>query len=211
MNLAVRFCHRPQSRYIGRMLSDALERFPLMQVLDDGTACTMRPLRQQDEEAFVTFLHGVSEIERLFIKQRIGSKNFRKQWCRDLDYDSALTLVAIAHDRIIGTLTLQQREGGWKRHIGRVHSLTHTEYRDVGVSLMLVNEVIEVARHSGLTRLEAEFNGERDNAIRCFQSAGFREMARMRNYLKDMAGGAHDWVLLGMNLLPSAECMGAGD
>ena len=193
------------------MLDDALERYPLMQVLDDGTACTIRPLERGDEEQFVTFFTAVPEIERLFIKQRIGSGRFRKAWCRDLDYDSALVLLAIAHDRCIGTIVLQQREGGWKRHIGRVHSATHPEYRDVGVSLMLVNELIDIAKHCGLTRLESEFNGERSAAIRCFETAGFREMLRMPGYLKSLSGDRHDWVLLGMNLMPSADCLGAGD
>jgi L-amino acid N-acyltransferase YncA len=193
------------------MIEDALERYPLMQVLDDGIACTIRPLTESDEDSFVAFLHSVPEIERLFIKQRIGSGRFRKQWCRDLDYDKALTLVAIAHDHIIGKITLQQRQGGWKRHIGRVHSLTHVEYRDVGVSSLLINEVIEVALHSGLTQLEAEFNSERNASIQCFESAGFSELLRMNNYLRDMAGNFHDWVLLGMTIRTSSEFTGAGD
>jgi L-amino acid N-acyltransferase YncA len=193
------------------MIDDALESYPVMQVLDDGTACTIRPLQHEDEEAFVSFLQVVPEIERLFIKQRIGTGRFRKQWCRDLDYDDALTLLAIAHEHIIGMVTLQQRQGGWKRHIGRVHSLTHPEYRDVGVSGMLVQEIIEVALHCGLTQLEAEFNGERATSIRCFESAGFHEVLRMHNYLRDMSGGTHDWVLLGMKIRPSSENISAGD
>jgi len=193
------------------MIEDALERYPLMQVLDDGTACTIRPLRADDEDAFVAFLHVVPEVERLFIKQRIGSGNFRKQWCRDLDYDDALTIVAIAHDHIIGKITLQQRQGGWKRHIGRVHSLTHPEYRDVGVSGMLIKEVIEVALHGGLTQLEAEFNGERSTSIHCFEEAGFSELLRMRHYLRDMSGNPHDWVLLGMSIRPNADLTSTGD
>ena len=193
------------------MLEDALERYPLMQVLDDGLGCTIRPLTLEDEASFVSFLHVVPEIERLFIKQRLGTPDFRKEWCRDLDYDSSLTLVAIAHNHLIGTITLQQRQGGWKRQIGRVHTLTHPEYRDVGVSGMLIREVIEVALHCGLQRLEAEFNGERASAIHCFEMAGFREMLRMRNYLKDMQGGTHDWVLLGMSIRPDPDSMPAGD
>ena len=70
----------------------------------------------------------------------------------------------------------------------RIHCLTHPEYRDVGVSGMLVREIIEVAQHAGLTRLEAEFNGERATSIRCFESAGFREMLRMKDYLKEHEG-----------------------
>lgn len=193
------------------MLEDALEEYPLMQVLEDGTACTIRPLQREDEAAFVRFLGVMPEIDRLFIKERIGSPGFRTHWCRDLDYDSALTLIAIAHDHIIGKVTLQQRQGGWKRHIGRVHSLTHPEYRDIGVSGLLIQHAIEIALHCGLTRLEAEFNGERAAAIRCFETAGFGEMLRMKEYLYDMAGNPHEWVLLGMRIRPSADLTGAGD
>ena len=193
------------------MIDDALEKYPVMQVLDDGIACTIRPLQREDEDSFVSFLQVVPEVERLFIKPRIGSGRFRKLWCRDLDYDDAVTLIAIAHNHIIGMATLQQRQGGWKRHIGRVHSLTHPEYRDVGESGMLIEEIIEAAQHSGLTRLEAEFNGERATSIYCFEQAGFHQMLRMPNYLHDMSGGAHDWVLLGMKIRPNAEDVAAGD
>lgn len=193
------------------MIEDALERYPVMQVLDDGIACSIRPLELTDEESFVSFLQVVPEVERLFIKPRIGSGRFRKQWFRDLDYDDSITLIAIAHNHIIGMATLQQRQGGWKRHIGRVHSLTHPEYRDVGVSGMMIQEVIEVARHCGLTRLEAEFNGERAASILCFEQAGFDEILRMPGYLRDMSGATHDWVLLGMRLMPHSEDIIAGD
>jgi ribosomal protein S18 acetylase RimI-like enzyme len=193
------------------MLEDALEHYPATRQLDGGLECVVRPLEVKDESPFLAFLRAVPEIERMFIKQRLGSARFRKEWFRDLDYDKALPLVAVAHGHIIGSATLQQRLGGWKRHIGRVHSLTHPEYRDVGVSHMLIREMIEIALHCGLTRLETEFNGERQAAIQCFKVAGFTEMLRIPNYLKDMKGGRHDWVLLGMKLRPSAEYAGAGD
>ena len=45
----------------------------------------------------------------------------------------------------------------------------------------------------------------------CFEMAGFREMLRIKNYLKDMQGGAHDWVLLGMAIRPDPDSMPAGD
>lgn len=193
------------------MLEDALEEYPATRLLKDGLLCTVRPQESADEEAFLTFLKAVPEVERLFIKQRLGTARFRKRWCRDLDYDSALTLLAIAHDHIIGMVILQHRQGGWKRHIGRVHCLTHPEYRDVGVSGMMVDEIITVARHCGMLRLEAEFNGERAASIRCFEEAGFSEMLRMPRYLRDMNGGGHDWVLLGMQLRPDADVIVAGD
>jgi GNAT superfamily N-acetyltransferase len=193
------------------MLDDALERYPVTRRLEDDIECVVRPLNADDEKGFLSFLRVVPEIERLFIKPRLGGEDFVRQWFRDLDYDHALPLIAVAHGHIIGSATLQQRDGGWKRHIGRVHSLTHPEYRDVGVSGMLIEEIIHIARHVGLTRLEAEFNGERESARQCFKHAGFQEMLRMKGYLKDMKGGGHDWVLLGMQLRTDPEFTGAGD
>jgi L-amino acid N-acyltransferase YncA len=187
------------------MLDDALERYPASRRLEGDLPCVVRPLREEDERAFIGFLNVVPEIERLFIKPKLGSPGFRKEWFRDLDYDSSLTLVASAHDHFIGMVTLQQRQGGWKRHIGRVHCLTHPEYRDVGVSGLLVREIIDVALHAGLTRLEAEFNGERGASIRCFENAGFQEMLRMKEYLHGMKGDSHDWVLMGMEIRPEAD------
>lgn len=192
------------------MLDDALESFPVSRQLAGGIDCVVRPLSAEDEREFIRFLNVIPEIERLFIKPRIGSGDFLRQWFRDLDYDSALPLVAVAHDHLIGMALLQQRDGGWKRHIGRVHCLTHPEYRDVGVSGVLIEEIIDVARHCGLTRLEAEFNGEREAAIVCFLHAGFQEMLRRKGYLKDMKGGSHDWVLLGMQLRADSDFHAGG-
>jgi len=68
-----------------------------------------------------------------------------------------------------------------------------------------------VAKHGGLTRLEAELNGEREVAIKAMAAVGFSELVRLPNYIQDMSGDYHDYVLLGMELLPSEETLGVGD
>jgi len=44
-----------------------------------------------------------------------------------------------------------------------VDALIHPDYRGLGVLRALLNEIVDVAKHGGLTKLEAEFNGEREN------------------------------------------------
>jgi ribosomal protein S18 acetylase RimI-like enzyme len=92
-----------------------------------------------------------------------------------------------------------------------VGALTHPEYRGVGLIKVLINELVEVARHCGLTKLEAEFNGDREAAILTFKECGFDELARIPDYLQDMNANDHDWVLMGMKLTTDAENAGAGD
>ena len=78
-----------------------------------------------------------------------------------------------------------------------------------GVAQMV--RILDVAKHAGLTKLEAEFNGERKNTMLSFNKCGFIELVRLRDYLQDMQAQPHDYVLLGMNLTTDLEYAGAGD
>lgn len=193
------------------MLEFALEKYPVRRPLETGVQCLIRPLESQDQPAFLTFLGEVPEIERLFIKQRLDNPALMQDWCGDLDYDVRLPLLALADGKIIGLATLEQRHGGWKRRIGMVHVLTHPAYRGVGLADMLIHEIVEIARHSGLAHLQSEFNGERVVAIRSFAEAGFVELVRIADYVMDMQARPHPYVLMGMKLGIDHENAGAGD
>jgi GNAT superfamily N-acetyltransferase len=88
--------------------------------------------------------------------------------------------------------------------------LTHPEYRGRDVSKVLVSELIEIARHTGLRRLEAELNGERKIALNVLARLGFGELAHLEDYVLDMKGITHDYVLLGSNLKVDEEYAGVG-
>ena len=70
---------------------------------------------------------------------------------------------------------------------------------------------MEAATHAGLTRLEAEVNGERKNTVLSFIKCGFVELLRLPDYLRDMQAQPHDYVLMGMSLAVNYENTGAGD
>lgn len=182
----------------------ALAKYPVSVRLRDGKECTVRLLEPADAARLHEFLLAVPEEERLFIKPRVTSRLVR-QWCRQPRPEENLTLVMVHEDRIIGEATLHQRPGGWKRHIGKVTVLTHPQYRGLDVAKILVKELLEIAPHCGLERLEAELNGERTVAIRALMQLGFEQMARIPGYLRDMRFRPHDYVLLGIRLVTDEE------
>ena len=193
------------------MIDFALEKYPVRYPLETSVQCMIRPLEPSDDAGFMKFLHEVPEFERLFIKQRIDNPALVKEWCADVDYDARLPLLAFADGQVIGLATLEQRHGGWKRHIGMTHLLTHPGYRGVGLAGMLIREIIDVARHCGLSHLQAEFNAERELAIRAFRESGFDELLRLPGYVMDMQARTHAYVLMGMKLTTDIENTGAGD
>lgn len=191
-------------------LEFALDKYPVEVRLRDGTECTIRPLQRQDEARLRKFFEAVPEEERLFIKRPIADKRVLRDWCAKLDYEQNLPLVMLNRGKIIGEATLHQRSGGWKRHIGLLTMLTHVDFRGLDVAKLLVQEIVHVAPYCGLKKLEAELNGERKVAIRALMQLGFRELFRLRDYLRDMKYRPHDYVLLGLDLMTDEEYTSAG-
>ena len=90
-------------------------------------------------------------------------------------------------------------------------ALIHPGFRGLGVLRGLLGELVEAARHAGLTRLEAEFNGERKNTVASFAKCSFTGLLNVPDYLLDLQGQPHDYVLMGLSLLADYEDTGGGD
>ena len=190
-------------------LEMALEEYP-KDVELKGFACKLRPLEATDELAFHEFFLAVPNQERMFIKHRVTEPDVIRDWCRNIDLGRNLPLLACHNGQIIGDATLHQQLGGWKRHIGRVSVLIHPNFRGRGLAKAIVSEVIDLARQVGLEKLEAEFIGEQEAAMKVFALIGFTTLARLPNYVKDMQAVTHVYVLMGLDLKTDEEYAGMG-
>src|SRR6185436_11506873 len=94
--------------------------------------------------------------------------------------------LAMCDGKIVGDATLHQDLGGWKRHIGRVSVLVHPNFRGRGLAKTLITEIVDIARNTGLEKVEAEFIGEQEGAIKLFAMLGFSNLLRLEDYVKDM-------------------------
>lgn len=191
-------------------LEYALERFPLQTTLRDKTSVVIRPVGKGDAAKLQKFFLAVPEAERLFVKRSVKDRSLFDEWCRKPDFHRNLPLLMFHGQKVIGEATLHQRGGGWKRHIGMITVLTHPDYRNRDVAKMLVDEMVVLARHLSLRKLECELNGERKVAIRAMEQIGFTELFRLPDYVIDMDGHLHDYVLMGMELRVDEDYAGVG-
>lgn len=187
-----------------------LDDYPKDIELKSGLKCTLRPLEAADEQAFFDFFQAVPEKERMFIKHRVSDPAVIHDWCANIDYGRNFPLLAVVGDQIIGDATLHQQLGGWKRHIGRVSVLVHPQFRGRGLARAMVLEIIEIARHLKLEKVEAEFIAEQEQARKVFAMIGFTDLVRLEDYVKDMQAIRHDYILMGMDLLTDEEYAGMG-
>ena len=187
-----------------------LQQFPKEITLKDGSKCKLRPLRKDDEKNFHEFFLAVPEGERMFIKHRVTEPQVIRDWCQNIDLGRNLPLLAFMDGKIVGDATLHQQLGGWKRHIGRVSVLVLPKYRGRGLARALVTEIVDLARELGLKKVEAEFIGEQEAAIKMFALLGFSNLVRLENYVKDMQAIDHDYILMGLELKTDEEYAGVG-
>src|SRR5688572_27585905 len=192
------------------MLDSILEEYPEEIELKGGFKCVLRPLEPADEKAFHEFFLAVPEQERMFIKHRVTELEVIRDWCRNIDLGRNLPLLAVLDGQIIADATLHQQLGGWKRHIGRVSVLVHPKFRGRGLAKAMVAEIIDLARQVGLEKVEAEFIGEQDAAVKVFGLLGFQPLCRLPDYVKDMEAVTHDYILMGLDLKTDEEYAGMG-
>ena len=190
-------------------IEEVIERYPKTVKLKDGSAITLRPLRQTDEKAFHTFFVDVPDQERILFKHRVTDPEVIREWCQRIDYGKVLPVVALAGEKIVADASLHQTLGGWKRHIGRVSVVVHPKYRGKGLAGVLVTELLDIARNVGLEKLEAEFLGEQKAARRVFEERGFDQFLYLQDYVKDMQAISHDYVLMGRHLVTDEDYTGA--
>lgn len=186
-----------------------LEEFPRAAQLDN-CECTLRPLETEDEDALLKFFSDVPAQELLFIKHRVTERAVIHDWCANIDLERNFPLLGLRDREILGVCTLHQQLGGWKRHVGRVSVHVHPGFRGRGLARALITEIIEVARQSGLERIEAEFVGEQEAAIKMFSHLGFSQLFRLEDYVKDMQAVQHDYIMMGQNLITDEEYAGMG-
>jgi GNAT superfamily N-acetyltransferase len=146
----------------------------------------------------------------MFIKHRVTEPAVIHDWCQNIDYGRNLPLLAAGEGRILADATLHQQLGGWRRHIGRVSVLVHPQARGRGLASALVSEIIDIASRVGLEKLEAEFIGEQETAMKVFGMLGFTRLLHLPEYVKDMQALSHDWVMMGLELKTDEEYAGMG-
>ena len=184
--------------------------YPKELTLKSGFSYLLRPLETADEMAFHEFFLAVPAQERLFIKHKVTDPAVIHEWCQNIDLGRNLPLLALSEGQVVACATLHQQLGGWKRHIGRVSVLVHPKFRGRGLARALIAETIDVARQVSLEKVEAEFIGGQDAALKMFGLLGFQPLCKLPDYVRDMEGGTHNYVLMGLDLKTDEEYAGMG-
>jgi L-amino acid N-acyltransferase YncA len=166
-----------------------LEEYPKEVLLKDGVSCNLRPMIADDLEGLYRFFVSLPEEDLRYLRDDPTDRRLVEKWCREINYDKVLPILAEYEDRILANATLHRQTTGWEKHVGEIRVTISTEVRQRGLGSRLVEELTSLARAAGLDKLLARVIASQTDAITVFEKNGFNQVATLKNFVKDVHHG----------------------
>jgi L-amino acid N-acyltransferase YncA len=179
-----------------------IEAYPKTVMLEDSTAVILRPLAKEDKVSLLDFFRRVPAEERHYLKEDVTSPEVIEAWTSNIDPGRVIPLVAVVGDEIIADATLHRSRSWAHCHMGELRIVVDPVYRNVGLGRRLIRELVDIADELGLQKVVLELAGHwKQPAIIAAGSLGFREAARLKEWVRDYWGDYQDLVIMELPLI----------
>lgn len=163
-----------------------LQEYPKEVQLKDGLSCRLRPMIGDDLEGLYRFFVSLPEEDLRYLRDDPTDRRLVEKWCREINYDKVLPILAEYEGRILANATLHRKTSGWERHVGEIRVSIATDVRQRGLGSRLVEELSSLARAAGLDKLLARVIASQTDAIKVFEKNGFSRVATLKKFVKDV-------------------------
>jgi N-acetylglutamate synthase-like GNAT family acetyltransferase len=177
-----------QSRAKGAVMQD---QYPKTVRLEDGFELTLRPMTSQDGDRLYRFFVSLPESDRRYLRNDTVNRILIENWCRSLNYDKVLPILAENNGVLIANGTLHRETHGWSKHIGEIRMTIASPYQHRGIGRILTEEITWLARELGVERLMARVVTSRDYVINLFELNGFKQIAALKNFVKSVVDNSY--------------------
>lgn len=114
-------------------------------------------------------------------------------------------LVAEVEGRVVGTLTLNVRDGR-QAHVGHIGMMVHDDFQGRGVGSALMAAAIELAeKWLGLHRIDLEVYTDNESALALYRKFGFEIEGTKRRIARRDGAWVDTYVMARLAPLPSAD------
>jgi L-amino acid N-acyltransferase YncA len=163
-----------------------LEEYPKKITLRDGFICILRPMTRDDQDALYRFFISLPEEDRKYLRNDATNRIFIEKWCRELNYNKVLPILAEHENRILATATLQRETFGWGQHVGEIRITVDAEFQHRGLGSLLLEELSRLALKLNLEKLCAKVVASRTYVTRAFEKNTFVREATLKNFVKNL-------------------------
>ena len=182
------------------------ENYPKAIVTKDGQSIQLRLAEPEDRECLREFFSEIPEEERWFLREQLGDPEVLRKWMEQLDHDRILPIIAVRETdgKIVGNVRLYRSGSPSIRHVAHLRVTVHPDYRQLKVGSWMILDCVKLALNLGIEKLFGEFvSGVEEAAIGAAHKFDFREVAVLKDYVKDPGGCYRDLIIMVKNLQSS--------
>jgi len=160
----------------------------------------IRPMRRDDRDRLHVFFKDLPARDRRFFKHDVTQREVITNWCKNLNYDQVLPILAVArendHEHVVADATLHTERHGWATHVARIRAVIAPKYRKKGLGKILLRELYDRAIGRGIQKIQAEVRQDNKDAIALLRRIGFKKEAVFKKHAMDRQGRLHDMIIL---------------
>ena len=173
--------------------------------LKDGRECILRNATAADAGAVLEVFqqtHGETDYLLSYPDENTFDLAGEEAFLRKLEEsDNELELLAIVDGQVVGSAGIDAVGSKYKvRHRAHFGISVLKAYWGLGIGRALTESCIGLARQAGYTQLELQAVADNRNAIRLYESAGFREYGRNPKGFRSRETGWQELVLMRLEL-----------
>ncbi|HVS13856.1 MAG TPA: GNAT family N-acetyltransferase [Thermoanaerobaculia bacterium] len=161
-----------------------------------GRSLELRRLCERDRKVLRRFVDRLSEQDLLFLRLDITDEKVMDQWIQEQDGEDWITVIALDGDEIAGYGTLHRDAMSWTRHLGEIRVIVGPDHRGLGLGAKLTDEIFQLARELGLSKVIARMPLRQEGARRMFERLGFHAEALLADWAIDRDGRTQDLVIM---------------
>jgi RimJ/RimL family protein N-acetyltransferase len=165
-----------------------------------GRSLELRRLGAPDRAALRRFVGRLSEQDLLFLRIDITDEAVMDQWIEEQDGDDWITILALDGDEIAGYGTLHRDAMSWTRHLGEIRVIVGPDHRGTGLGAKLTQEIFQLARELGLSKVIARMPLRQEGARRMFERLGFHAEALLADWVIDRDDRTQDLVIMSYDI-----------
>lgn len=173
-----------------------LTKYPKTVKLKDGTPVVIRPLEHGDFDQLFNFFGTLPEEDRLFLRHDVRDPAVVRQWTEDLNMERVIPLVALDCDVVVADGSLHIDPHEWMRHVGHIRMVTARSHRNKGLGGLITRELVTLATHHNLEKLQAHIIEDNTGAIKMLKAVGFEKEAVLKGMVKDRTWKSRDLVIM---------------
>jgi len=185
-------------------LAEDYSEYPKQVELNDGAWVQLRPMLIGDRHRLSRFYKDLSQRSRRYFKRDAVLEEVIDRWCRHLDYDQVLPILAVATDgqneRVLADGTLRTDSHGSSAHVARIHWVVADDMLGRGLERHLVRELLRRAHRRGILKIQANLAVQDRQSIQLLKRLGFMKEAVLKRQAMDLRGQPHDVVVLAKDI-----------